>query len=279
MEDAESARLEHLQEALLRIRGTASSSDQSVTVEVGANGALHDVRLSESGLRLDSKLLVDHIIGLHRLAYAEASDAMRATVEDMRAETPAGDDSERIDDPDESESDSDTPQSASATSPEPGSTDDEKSQEKIPPQTHDPQPDPAPGLSPDASDRVHDAPQVADVPSGDPLDRMAHVIRPYAPSGEGVNIYDPIEPGEDNPYAAVIASPPPPRRVPWPRPASSTSDVDAADRSEPQPIGLPWHGTTVPHVPALPPNQDYPEYDYPGYDYPGHDYHWDLYGE
>ena len=268
-EAAEHARIERLQEALLRIRGTASSSDQSVTVEVGANGSLHDIRLSESGLRLDPKLLVEQIIGLHRLAHAEASDAMRATVEDLQAETATEDESEPIgNDLDSPEVEPDAQSTASL---EPASPADEQPREQNSPQATDPLPNEAPGPGPDS---LHDAQPVAVARSGDPEDRMAHVIRPHEPPGDG-GVYDLIEPGEENPYVTVIASPPSPRRVSLPRPTSSTSDLDAADRPLPQPIGPPWHdATSLPH-PALPPNHDYPEYDYPGYDHLEYGYHWD----
>lgn len=278
MEDAEHARLEQLREALLRIRGTAASSDQSVTVEVGADGALHDVQLSETGLGLDPKLLVDHIIALHRLAYAEASDAMRATVEDLQNQTRMGNNSERTDDLGGSESEPDAPRSRSATLLEPAPPSEEKPQEESSPQAHEPQPNPAPDPAnprPDPRERTHDTPQVADAPSGVPEGRLAHVIRPYEPSYDGDGMYDLIEPGDDNPYAAVIATPPSPRRVPLPSSAAPTSDVDANDRPAPQPTGPPWQDATMLPDPALPPNHDYPVYDYLGYDDLGYDYHWD----
>ncbi|WP_082843619.1 YbaB/EbfC family nucleoid-associated protein [Nocardia salmonicida] len=274
-EAAEHAHIERLQEALLRIRGTASSSDQSVTVEVGANGSLHDIQLSEVGLRLDPKLLVELIIGLHRLAHTEASDVMRATVEDLQAETAAEDESEPIgndlDSPDV-EPDAQPPASL-----EPSSPADEQPREENPPLATDPLPNEAPeppDPSPDSRDQIHDAPPVAVARRGDPEDRMAHVIRPHEPPGDG-GVYDLIGPGEDNPYATVIASPPLPRRVPSPRPTSSTSDLDASDRPVPQPVGPPWHDTTLLPDPALPPNNDYPEYDYPGYDDLEYRYSWD----
>ncbi|MFD6453677.1 YbaB/EbfC family nucleoid-associated protein [Nocardia sp. NPDC060220] len=274
-EAAERARIEHLQEALLRIRGVASSSDQSVTVEVGANGSLHDIRLSESGLRLDPKILVEQIVGLHRLAHAEASDTMRATVEDLQDEIETEDESEPegndLDSPEEAE-----PGVQPTDSLEPASPADEQPREENSPQAPDAEPNVAsehPDPGPDPRDQIHDAPPVAVARRGDPEDRMAHVIRPHEPPGDG-GVYDLIEPGDDNPYATVIASPPAPRRVPLPRPTSSTSDLDAADRPVPQPIGPPWHDTALSPHPALPPNHDYPEYDYPGYDYLD-DYHWD----
>ncbi|MFJ2665378.1 YbaB/EbfC family nucleoid-associated protein [Nocardia fluminea] len=274
-EAAEHARIERLQEALLRIRGTASSSDQSVTVEVGANGSLHDIRLSESGLRLDPKLLVEQIIGLHRLAHAEASDAMRATVEDLQAEIATEDESEPIgNDLNSAEVEPDAQPTASL---EPASRADEQPREENSAQVTDPQPNEAPeppDPGPDSRDQIHDTSPVAVARSVDPEDRMAHVIRPHEPPGDG-GVYDLIEPGEDNPYATVIASPPSPRRVPLPRPTSSTSDLDAADRPVPQPIGPPWHDTTLLPHPALPPNHDYPEYDDPGYDDLEYGYYWD----
>ncbi|MFD3428118.1 YbaB/EbfC family nucleoid-associated protein [Nocardia fluminea] len=270
-EAAERVRIEHLQEALLRIRGTASSNDQSVTVEVGANGSLHDIRLSESGLRLHPKQLVEQIIDLHGLAHAEASDAMRATVEDLQAEAASGHDSESmVNDLDSSEAET-AAQPAALLEPTPPN--DEQPCEESSPQADDRQPIEAPEPpepSAEPRDQIHDA--AADVARME--DRMAHVIRPHEPPGDG-RIYDLIEPGEDNPYATVIASPPSPRRVPLPRPTSSTSDLDASDRMVPPPIDPPWHDATLLPHPALPPNHDYPEYDYPGYDDLEYGYIWD----
>lgn len=278
-EEAERARLEYLQEALLRIRGTASTSDQSVSVEVGANGALHEVRLSESGLRLDPRKLVDHIIGLHLLAHAEAGDAMRSTVEDLQAETRTVDEPEQTgDDLYGVETESGTSGVALAEPLEPAPPNEEQPRHKRPqdensPQPQDPQPNPTPELpdrSPTTPDRTDDGSRVEAVRSEDSENLLAHTIRPYEPSDDGV--YDVITPGDDNPYAAVIADSPSPRRVPLPRRMPSRSDRDDA---VPQPVDP--HGLD-PNM--LSDNQslhldDYLRYDFPGCDDVWHSSHWD----
>ncbi|MFD3463412.1 YbaB/EbfC family nucleoid-associated protein [Nocardia fluminea] len=273
-EAAERAQIEQLQEAMLRIRATASSTDQSVTVEVGANGFLHEIRLSESGLRLDPKLLVEQIIGLHSLAHTQAIDAMRATVEDLQAETATADDPEPVgSDLDSPQAEPDAQPTASLESAPPS---DEQPREENLSQTTDHPPNDAsgpPDLSPDSREQIFDATHADVARREDPEDRMTHVIRPHEPPGDG-GIYDLIEPGDDNPYATVIASPPPPRRVPLPRP-TSTSDLDAADRPVPQSSDLPWHDATLLPYPALPPDSDYPGYDHVGYDDLEYGYYWD----
>ncbi|MFD3461810.1 hypothetical protein ACFWVM_19010 [Nocardia fluminea] len=137
----------------MRIQETASTSDQSVSVEVGANGALHEVRLSDSGLRLDPRQLVDHILGLHLLAHAEAGDAMRSTVEDLQAETRTVDEPEQTgDDLYEVEAESGASEVAMAEPLEPAPPNEDQPRHKRPrdessPPPQDPQPNPTPRVA------------------------------------------------------------------------------------------------------------------------------------
>ncbi|WP_372508354.1 YbaB/EbfC family nucleoid-associated protein [Nocardia amikacinitolerans] len=76
------ARIERLQDAMTRARGRASSSDDSVTVVVGANGVLHAITVSDSST-LTARRLADVVVELHKLAFARAGDAVREAVEQL----------------------------------------------------------------------------------------------------------------------------------------------------------------------------------------------------
>ncbi|WP_328407648.1 hypothetical protein [Nocardia sp. NBC_00403] len=78
--DPVAGQIERPQEAPIHTRGIAASTDQSVAVEVGANGALHAIRLDENGERLPSRDLIVRIIELHAIALSEAGSAMRVSV-------------------------------------------------------------------------------------------------------------------------------------------------------------------------------------------------------
>lgn len=94
--DPVAGKIERLQQALLRTRGVASSTDQSVTVEVGANGALHAIRLDENGERLHPNDLILRIIELHAVALSEAGSAMREAVAQLDSDPRIQADRERI---------------------------------------------------------------------------------------------------------------------------------------------------------------------------------------
>ncbi|MEU5405863.1 YbaB/EbfC family nucleoid-associated protein [Nocardia asteroides] len=277
-EDADNARLEYLQEVLLRIRGTASSSDSSVTVEVGANGALHTVRLSESGRRLDPQQLVDHIVVLHRLAHAEAGEAMRATLEDHTVETSTADvNAQTGDDLDEAVAGSSTPVDAPAESPQPEPPNDEQPHDEASPRQRNPDPSPTPeppDLSPDAQGRTDEAALSAVAHGTDPENQPAHLIRPHQPANDSRDTYDVITPGEDNPYATVIADSPSPRRVPLPRRARSQTVSDGAQSAAQTSYSTPYDPPSR-SGPDLSPIHDHLRYDNLWHDDLWYRSHWD----
>ncbi|TQM30645.1 YbaB/EbfC family nucleoid-associated protein [Nocardia bhagyanarayanae] len=84
------ARIERLQDAMARARGTASSADGSVTVVVGANGVLHAITVSDSST-LTAGRLADVVVELHKLAFTRAADAVREAVEQLDATGSADD--------------------------------------------------------------------------------------------------------------------------------------------------------------------------------------------
>lgn len=93
---SETQRIERLQDAMARSRGTASSSDGSVTVVVGANGVLYSIELGDAAARLTVHQLADVVVELHKVAFAQAGAAVREAVEQLRdsgsdASSPEGD--------------------------------------------------------------------------------------------------------------------------------------------------------------------------------------------
>lgn len=78
----DSGHIERLQRALSEARGYASSDDGSVKVEVGANGSLYGIHLSEGGGVRTARELAAMIADLHRVAAGDAavaiSDALTA---------------------------------------------------------------------------------------------------------------------------------------------------------------------------------------------------------
>src|SRR5690349_5419304 len=69
-----------LQAALAQAYGTATTVDQAVTVQVGANGTLRSIELSERGSELPARELVAVITQLHELALTRAGTALSAAV-------------------------------------------------------------------------------------------------------------------------------------------------------------------------------------------------------
>ncbi|MFF2082618.1 YbaB/EbfC family nucleoid-associated protein [Nocardia sp. NPDC058176] len=78
--DPVSGHIERLQRALTDARGTATSADGSLRVEVGANGALHRIELGADGVDRDPHRMVAMIVELHREAMADAAAVMREAV-------------------------------------------------------------------------------------------------------------------------------------------------------------------------------------------------------
>ncbi|MEV6059067.1 YbaB/EbfC family nucleoid-associated protein [Nocardia asteroides] len=278
-EEADNARLEYLQEVLLRIRGTASTGDSSVTVEAGANGALHSVRLSESGRRLDPQQLVDHIVALHRLAHAEAGDAMRAALEDHAVETSTADEIPQTgDDPDVVDAGSDITEETPTESPEPAPPNDERPEDETSPQQGNPPPSripESPDLSPAAHDRFDDAVPGLVARETDPDDHPAHLIRAHEPIADTGDAFDVIAPGEDNPYAAVIAESPSPRRVPLPGRARQQPDIGAEQSGPPALCATPddLSARSGPDCPSI---HDYLRFDNLWHDDLWYRSHWDA---
>ncbi|WP_336088132.1 YbaB/EbfC family nucleoid-associated protein [Nocardia sp. SSK8] len=269
MEEADNAQLDYLQEALLRIRGTASSSDGSVTVEVGANGALHAVRLSDPGPCADPQQLVDCVIDLHRLAHAEAGEAMRATLEELQAEIALDDETEPAgDDPAEPDAGSDPeppPPADSDSDSDSAPSNGESPREDIDAGQADSPPDETSDhKTPDRSERVSEE---AGANSHDDEQAPALAIQPPPPSDDH-RIYDVIAPGDDNPYATVIADPPAPRRVPPPSRVFSRPYADIEDRSAPRPAIPAQHDPISLSEGESPSIHDYLRYDYLGQDEP-----------
>ncbi|MFC9896958.1 YbaB/EbfC family nucleoid-associated protein [Nocardia sp. NPDC127579] len=79
------ATIQQMQEALTRIRATASTVDGAVTVEVGADGFLHAITLDEFGRELDQRQLAEAIVDTYRSAFAEATALMHREVEYLEA--------------------------------------------------------------------------------------------------------------------------------------------------------------------------------------------------
>ncbi|MEU4417699.1 YbaB/EbfC family nucleoid-associated protein [Nocardia salmonicida] len=265
LEEADSAQLDYLQEALLRIRGTVSSSDGSVTVEVGANGALHAVRLSDPGPCVDPQQLVDHVVDLHRLAHAEAGEAMRATLEDLQAEAAMDGEPEHAgDDPAEQDAGPD-PQPPSPTDSDSTPSNGEPPREDTDAGRADSPPDEMPDH--ETTDRSEGTSEEAGANSHDDVHAPALAIQPPTPSDHH-RVYDVIAPGDDNPYATVIVDPPAPRRVPPPSRVFSRSYPDIEDRSAPHPAVPAQHDPISLSEGDSPSIHDYLRYDYLGRDDP-----------
>lgn len=75
---------------MARAKGTASTSDGSVTVVVGANGALHAITVSDSST-LTVRRSADVVVELHKLAFTRAGDAVREAVEQLEGTGSADD--------------------------------------------------------------------------------------------------------------------------------------------------------------------------------------------
>ncbi|WP_254189936.1 YbaB/EbfC family nucleoid-associated protein [Nocardia noduli] len=90
--NSETDRIERLQTAVVRAKGTASSSDGAVTVTVGANGALYAIDVGDAAARLSARGLADVVVELHKTALRRAGDAVREAIEDPgREESPRED--------------------------------------------------------------------------------------------------------------------------------------------------------------------------------------------
>ncbi|WP_406239939.1 hypothetical protein [Nocardia sp. NBC_01009] len=118
--DPVAGRIERPQEAPIRTRDIGSSTYQSVTVEVGSNGALHSIRLDENGERLPSRGLILRIVELHAIALSEADSAMRVPVAQLDGDPRIQEQQERVADalegPATPEKPTSTPDSQSAGS-------------------------------------------------------------------------------------------------------------------------------------------------------------------
>ncbi|MEV6427260.1 YbaB/EbfC family nucleoid-associated protein [Nocardia sp. NPDC051463] len=252
MGDEGRAHLDRLQEALTRIRGISSWGDRSVTVEVGANGALYAVRLNEFGMHLDPQHLADRIVELHKHAMADASDLMRATVDELRAEPgmqaiPG----QAADDHDEPESSSPATSAATAVQQQdaPSSSQDPAQRGRPPrPQGSEPVPaaDPSDPISRSEPALLVDQNQASWVmddgsdngPRREDLENeTSQAFWPFE-DFEDRGVYAPILPGDNNPYAAVYADPPQPARASAPSATPPDPVIGAIYLSSSQPPHL-----------------------------------------
>ncbi|MET8777626.1 YbaB/EbfC family nucleoid-associated protein [Nocardia sp. NPDC004654] len=246
------ARVERLQDAMARARGTASSADGSVTVVVGANGVLHAITVSEPST-LTARRLADVVVELHKLAFTRAGDAVREAIEQLAgtgsatdtadpgvdAGLGAGANSEIADgssknaarqqDADHSRSDSrgDTDNDASRSSlSDTGQLPSSSAEDGCRPDTSaasssstnsEPGPRSSGGYSLDAdSNSNFDSAGVAGVIESvaEQDDPMHHVIQPFA------------RPDDDNLYFTVAPQLPRPRRTPLPAENTSAPNAD-----------------------------------------------------
>ncbi|NKX90954.1 YbaB/EbfC family nucleoid-associated protein [Nocardia coubleae] len=94
--DPVSGQIERLQRALTDARGTATSADGTVRVEVGANGTLHRIELGVGGEDLEPRRLVETIVELHRQATVDASASVRDAVASLSSDPRLREDRQEI---------------------------------------------------------------------------------------------------------------------------------------------------------------------------------------
>ncbi|MBP2189655.1 YbaB/EbfC family nucleoid-associated protein [Nocardia goodfellowii] len=180
--EQQTAKAEALQEALAIARGTASSPNDMVTVEVGADGTLHSIQLSEQGSRLSATQAAEIIFEIHKIGLARAI----AVLNDAVAQIDDGDDPH--------DEEADTEASAPVADVTPVST---AESEPVSDDANWPTIRPYRLLDEDEQDLSAEH-QSAEFSYGS----MEHLIRPYQ------------LPEDDSAYVRILPNPPPRRRFP-----------------------------------------------------------------
>ncbi|MGW0246735.1 hypothetical protein ACWDYH_08855 [Nocardia goodfellowii] len=179
--DQQLAQADVVREALAIARGTASSLNDMVTVEVGADGTFHSIQLSEQGSRLSASQLVEIILEIHKVGLARAA----AVLEDAVAQ---------VDDVDDANVGVDAEAS--------GPVADQAATSKAAPEAvaeHPLWPTIRPYRHPEEDEEeLSEEHALAE----DSYGAMEHVIQPYQP------------PENDSFFARVLPGPPPSRRFP-----------------------------------------------------------------
>ncbi|MFC9967616.1 YbaB/EbfC family nucleoid-associated protein [Nocardia ignorata] len=130
--DPVSGQIERLQRALTDARGTATSADGTVRVEVGANGTLHRIELGVGGEDLEPRRLVETIVELHRQATVDVAASVRDAVASLGSDPRLREDRQEVVDqlarPPSADGGSGEPvSSASAVSPNGGGAEESRS--------------------------------------------------------------------------------------------------------------------------------------------------------
>ncbi|WP_187776272.1 YbaB/EbfC family nucleoid-associated protein [Antrihabitans cavernicola] len=86
--DAVARRARRVQDGVEQVRGRATSSCGEVSVQVGADGRICELAISEDAVGLGSERMAELISQVHRAALAEADCAARAVRQEL-AEVPA----------------------------------------------------------------------------------------------------------------------------------------------------------------------------------------------